>query len=144
MGQAALQLRQQRQRRNTDLRVVQGGAAIARTTPTSSDVLPRDIILLGITMVLLQLLDGVFTAIGVAHFGTAMEGNYLLRGLMNLVGYLPALLVVKSATIALTGVLCVQAAKLTWVRSAFIGVIGIYLLAAIIPWSYILWQEFLT
>ena len=144
MGYAAHTLGQPRERRSTDLRLIQGGLAVARAVESAPSPVRRDIVFLGSLMVLLQLLDGVFTGIGIWHFGTGMEGNYLLRSLMELVGFLPALILVKGASIALTGVLCVQASKLSWVRSAFIGVIGIYLFAAILPWTYILCREFLV
>ncbi len=73
-----------------------------------------------------------------------MEGNALLRSLMGFVGYIPALLIVKSASIALIGVLCLQAQKVWWLKPAFIGVIALYLCMAVIPWTYILLVEFLA
>ena len=43
----------------------------------------REIVMLAGVMALLQVLDGLLTAIGVTHLGTAAEGNILIRHLMQ-------------------------------------------------------------
>lgn len=98
----------------------------------------RDIILLGSFLALLQVLDGVMTWIGIYHFGTSAEGNFLLKWLMEAVGYTSALILVKSLAISVVALLCFLSDTVTWLRSALIAVILVYLGAAIIPWSIII------
>jgi uncharacterized membrane protein SirB2 len=63
---------------------------------------------------------------------------------MGVIGYIPALVLVKGASILLIGALCLQASKVRWLKSAFIGVIALYVVMAVIPWTYILLLEFLA
>jgi apolipoprotein N-acyltransferase len=97
---------------------------------------------LGIILAFLQVADGVLTGLGMAHYGTAMEGNILLRELMLLIGFVPALVVVKTAAIGVVTGLCLYAYSVTWLRSAFKVVIGLYVLLAVLPWSVILATEY--
>ena len=98
----------------------------------------RQILALGFALIVLQILDGVFTAIGVAHFGAGIEGNILIRHLIGVIGYIPALVVVKSIGIAVVIALCMVGQSVRWLGLAMKSVIAIYLFAAIIPWSFIL------
>jgi hypothetical protein len=92
----------------------------------------------------LQILDGVLTGIGMAQYGTAMEGNALLRSLMTVMGYVPALLIVKSASIALTALLCQQTTNISWLKPALYGVMALYVIGAVVPWTYILVTDLLA
>ncbi len=103
----------------------------------------REIFLLGAILATLQILDGILTAIGMASFGTGMEGNVLLRTLMQTIGYLPALILVKGFSLGMVAMLCWQAHNVYWIKTALRGVIAIYLAFAVAPWSYILTLEFL-
>lgn len=94
--------------------------------------------LLGSILILLQIFDGILTGLGMNFFGTDMEGNVLLRTLMHTLGVVPALLVVKSFAISVIIVLVNLSSQVKWLPLAMKGVIGLYLLAAIIPWSVIL------
>jgi hypothetical protein len=78
-----------------------------------------------------------------AQFGVHMEGNALLRTLMNHVGYIPALVIVKTLALAVIAGLCTCAPKIRWLKHAFQGIIALYVVAAILPWSVILTMEFL-
>jgi len=98
----------------------------------------REILLLGAFLILLQVLDGVLTGIGVYHFGTDAEGNPLLHYLMHSLGYIPALAITKSVAIAIILVLCFLSTVVEWLTKALKVVILIYLGAAIVPWSVIL------
>ena len=98
----------------------------------------NEVIVLGSILAVLQILDGILTTLGVSHFGTDAEGNVILRSLMEIIGHVPALIVAKSLAIAVIATLCVLSKKITWVGRAFKFVIGIYLFAAIIPWTMIL------
>jgi hypothetical protein len=79
-----------------------------------------------------------------AQYGTSMEGNILLRSLMTIIGYVPALLVVKSASIALIVVLCHQTTKIAWLKPALYGVMALYVIGAVVPWTYILVTDLLA
>ncbi|MCX6115167.1 MAG: DUF5658 family protein [Proteobacteria bacterium] len=103
----------------------------------------REIFLLGAILATLQILDGILTAIGMASFGTGMEGNVLLRTLMQTIGYLPALILVKGFSLGMVTMLCWQAHNVYWIKTALRGVIAIYIAFAVAPWSYILTLEFL-
>ena len=106
--------------------------------------LPMDVIALGLILAAVQVIDGVLTAIGMHHFGTDMEANLLLRGLMSVIGYVPALILVKSCCIALTALLCYQIPKISWLKPAFVGVIALYTVLAVVPWTFILVAEYLA
>ena len=104
----------------------------------------REVLILGIILSLAQVLDGILTGIGMATYGTSMEGNALLRSLMHSIGYLPALLIVKSASIGVIAFLCAQALRVSWLKLAMRAVIAIYIVFAIVPWTYILVTEYLA
>jgi hypothetical protein len=97
-----------------------------------------ELAVLGLFIIALQILDGVLTGLGIAHFGTNMEGNPILRGLMHEVGFIPAITIVKGIAIATVTGLCLFADRVSWLRRAFRGVIAIYLVFAIIPWVTLL------
>lgn len=99
---------------------------------------PREVFLLTIVLIVLQILDGVLTSIGVNHFGHQAEGNYLIRMLMELIGATPALIVVKTLAILVILHLCTLAKQVRWLRNALRGVAFVYIVAAIIPWSAII------
>lgn len=110
----------------------------------SNRIFPRfspttvEIVALGIILSLLQVADGVMTAIGVLHFGVKAEGNILLRSMMESYGVVSTLFSVKLFAIGIVAILCQLASSVPWVRGALKAVISIYLFAAILPWSYIL------
>ena len=140
MGQLAVQIQTVPSKTAAPLRLVHGNkAASAAALP-----LPTEIIVLGVILAALQILDGILTGIGMSQYGTAMEGNILLRSLMSVIGYIPALVIVKGASIALIALLCHQATKISWLKPAFYGVIALYVVAAVVPWTYILIADFLA
>lgn len=103
--------------------------------------LSGEICLLGALLCALQIADGVLTGIGVIKFGTSIEGNLLLRSLMESYGVIHTLLGVKLACIGIVLSLCCVAHSIPWLRTALRGVTSLYLFAAIIPWSCILLQH---
>lgn len=139
MGQSAVQIKEITTERETSLRLIHGGKSTA-----TAFALPTDVIVLGLILASLQVLDGFLTGIGMYWYGTSMEGNVLLRGLMGVIGYIPALIIVKTASIGLIAVLCTQATKISWLKPAFYGVIALYVLGAVVPWTYILVSDFLA
>jgi hypothetical protein len=122
---------------------VRGGRIDAPPTAVTSH-LPADIFLLGVILATLQVLDGILTGIGMAQYGTSMEGNMILRSLMTVIGYVPALFVAKSGSIALIVILCHQTTKISWLKPALYGVMGLYIIGAIVPWTYILVTDLLA
>jgi hypothetical protein len=140
MGQFAVQLKNAQSEVAPSLRLVQGGKRITAAARS----LPTDIIVLGLILTSLQILDGILTGIGMSQYGTGMEGNLLLRSLMTAIGYIPALVLVKGASIALITLLCQQAPKISWLKPAFYGVIALYVMGAVVPWTYILIADYLA
>ena len=98
----------------------------------------RDVMNLALFLSILQALDGLLTALGVSRFGTSIEGNPLLRTLMEEFGYVPTLASMKIAAVGIIGILAILAKEVPWIPTALKGVCGIYLVMAIIPWTYIL------
>jgi hypothetical protein len=101
----------------------------------------REILLLGLVLIALQVADGVLTGMGMAHFGIHAEGNVLLKSLMQLIGYVPALVLAKGLAVIVVCTLCVLSNKIFWIPRAMKVVIGIYLFAAVIPWTMLLWDK---
>lgn len=103
----------------------------------------RDTLILGSILICIQILDGVLTAIGVGHFGHWIEGNVILRNLMHQIGYIQALIIVKTFAIGVVIALCALASSVSWLNTAVKCVICLYLGAAIIPWSAIIFSKIL-
>jgi len=143
MGHFAVQTQDAHEQAPRALHLVHGGRFNAPQA-TVATTLPTDIIALGFILATLQILDGILTGIGMAHYGTSMEGNILLRSLMTIIGYIPALFVVKSASIALIVVLCHQTTKIRWLKPALYGVMALYVIGAVVPWTYILVTDLLA
>ena len=101
----------------------------------------REIVVLGIILCVLQIADGILTGIGINAFGVAAEGNSFLRFLMEQLGYIPALTLTKGVAVVVTTILCTLSSNVSWIRHALKAVIGVYLLAAVVPWTLILLSE---
>jgi hypothetical protein len=118
-----------------------------KTTPSQGTApgfsASREVIILSSLLVALQIADLVLTAVGVSLFGVNAEGNPLIRGLMQHMGILPALVIVKSVAICIIGMLVLLARTVPWVPVAMRAVAAIYILAAIIPWSGILLTQWI-
>ena len=105
----------------------------ARPMPETS----REVMVLGAILAVIQLLDGYLTGVGVYHFGTEVEGNILLRTLMESFGLIPTLISTKALALGIIAGLCLMAYRVRWLKAAFKGIIALYLVAAIIPWCWI-------
>lgn len=114
-------------------------------TVTPSAVLerPSHMPLITSALVILQVLDGALTYSGMRTFGLAAEGNPLLRGLMNTMGILPGIALMKMVCIAIVLALCAQAHRISWLPAALTCIAGIYTVAAVLPWSWLLVTEYL-
>lgn len=107
-----------------------------------ADEQTTDLMVLGSILILVQLLDGIFTAIGINKFGVSIEGNPLIRSAIEIWGVFPTLFFIKLATIVVTMFLIFMVKEIEWLRKALQLTIGVYLFAAIIPWSAILLEHF--
>lgn len=105
--------------------------------------LSKEAVILGSILIVIQLLDGLLTAIGVYHFGISAEGNLMLKALMEQVGYINALVLVKLLAISIIITLCYLSSRVSWLTFALKAVIAIYLAAAIIPWTAIIFTRVL-
>ena len=86
-----------------------------------------------LVFILAQVADGVFTYLGIAMFGTAIEGNPLLAWYVSMFGAGAAVIGAKSFAVACASTLHLRAMHRT------IGLLAIiYLAAAVLPWSWIL------
>lgn len=97
--------------------------------------------LLAFTLAAIQVVDGVFTSIGIGMFGLEMEANPFLRSLMSTFGVGETLTFVKCLAILTIFLLFKLSSRVTWIPKAFKGLILLYLFAAILPWTIILSRE---
>jgi hypothetical protein len=95
-------------------------------------------------LIVLQILDGVLTCTGMYTFGLHAEANPVLRGLMGVVGIIPAVAITKLLCMAVIYTLCAQAHRISWLPSALAGVGCVYAVAAVLPWSWLLLTEYLA
>ena len=93
---------------------------------------------LGLTLTAFQALDGLFTLRGVMQHGVEIEGNPILRSLMEHFGPLPALSLAKATAAALVIGLSCYACVQPWVRTGLAMLTCYYFFLAILPWSYVL------
>ncbi len=96
---------------------------------------PRDVFgdLALLVFLLMQVLDGVLTYIGVSTYGLRMEGNPLIGWLMAAMGQGPALAAAK-LTAGFFGV----ALHLSAVHKVVAVLAGFYLIVAVLPWFAVL------
>ena len=86
---------------------------------------------------LAQAADGVLTYLGVRTFGPSAEGNPLILWLMGVLGEGPALATAKLAAASLGSLLHVMT-----VHRIVAVLAGIYLVAAVGPWTVLLFSSF--
>jgi uncharacterized membrane protein len=98
----------------------------------------RGALFLGCFLASLQALDGIFTSIGINRYGLAIEGNPLLRTVMEQFGHIPTLAILKFLAILIVVFLTIVSFRRRWVMRAMGAVSFIYLFMAILPWAYIL------
>ena len=89
-------------------------------------------------LIILQLLDGLLTGLGVSSHGIHLEANPILRSSMMHIGPLWTLLAAKGIAIAIICILGKLAKSVLWLPPVMMLVAGIYFFAAIIPWTVIL------
>jgi uncharacterized membrane protein len=89
-----------------------------------------------LAFLLAQACDGVFTYVGTAAMGPGIEGNPLLASLMRVVGEGTALVAAKLLAGSLGIVL-----HLTGVHRIVAALTCLYLAAAVIPWTALLFFQ---
>lgn len=95
-------------------------------------------VMLGTTLLLMQVLDGILTFAGVSVFGADMEGNALLRDLVSTFGAAKALFFVKAAAAIFVIFLTLRAHRRRWIRPIILALVAVYLILAIAPWAVVL------
>lgn len=90
------------------------------------------------TLILLQAADGVLTHLGVSRYGVGVEGNPFLRSLMLQFGNVPTLGFIKLTAILFILALSYYARRLPWINNAMGAISCVYLFAAVLPWTYVL------
>ena len=123
--------------RNT-LELVIIPSATSSTQPLTPAQKSDLILPLVIALILIQLLDGILTGIGVTQHGIHLEANPILRYAMQQIGPLWTLVVAKGLAILIICALGKLATSVKWLPPIMLAVAGIYLAAAIIPWTIIL------
>lgn len=98
----------------------------------------RDVMYFGVFLISLQVMDGVLTSRGMLKYGTAAEGNPILRALMEMFSPDQTLFIVKAFSIMAVVLITLIARRSHTVRD-MIGVLScLYLFVAILPWAYLL------
>ena len=93
-----------------------------------------------IGLVSCQFLDGVLTYMGLSIFGITMEGNVILRDLMQLLGLELSLFFVKSLAVVLTICLCRLSKTNQNITVVMLALIFMYLYFALIPWTRLIFS----
>jgi len=93
-------------------------------------------------LILFQVLDGLLTLLGISFFGVEVEGNPLVRQIIQTVGPSFGIGLVKLATIAIICCICVYGYKVSWLSRAMSGVASIYFFCALVPWSVVFGSYF--
>lgn len=106
--------------------------------------LSKNALILGLFLIGCQILDGIATYLGLSLMGVHMEGNRFLRELIQAYGAAPVLFGVKFVAAALVVPLIVYSDSRPWFRPVLVTLICIYLLLAVIPWTYLISQRHAT
>ena len=93
---------------------------------------------LGVALVLCQFFDGLFTYVGLEMQGLHMERNRFLRELMRAYGTAPVLVAAKFVAVVLIVVLTSYAHRRKWIRPVIASLVAVYLVLAVVPWTYII------
>lgn len=96
---------------------------------------------IGAILILFQLLDGILTAAGLGIHGISMEGNPILVNLMHQLGVVPTLILTKVGASLVVLLLVYLTTVVSWLLNALRCVATLYLVAAILPWTFIIAQS---
>jgi hypothetical protein len=98
----------------------------------------RSAIAIGVTLIMLQILDGILTHMGVMRFGMHAEYNLLLRELMTAFNPAAVLTCLKLFAVVVIVLLTIMSSRFNWVKNAMAGLCVFYLVIAVIPWVAVL------
>jgi uncharacterized membrane protein len=110
-------------------------------TPKKTLSLSKRAFLLGMTLIVCQILDGILTYFGLRLLGFQAEGNGLLRNLIQMYGAVPALFVTKMVTLISVATLTIAAHRRKWIRPIIFSLCAVYITLAIVPWVLVLVRE---
>lgn len=92
---------------------------------------------LGWLLILFQILDGAFTLLGISIFGSAIEGNPIIKHVIEYCGPGLAIGLIKLLTIIIIFSICIFGCQVKWLTNALRGVAGVYFIFALVPWSLV-------
>lgn len=98
----------------------------------------RSALFFGLSLICLQLADGLLTFLGIGRYGLSIEGNPILREFMVRFGTIPTLIVLKFAATLVIVWLVYSSREIPWVKKILGILCCVYIIAAIMPWTYIL------
>ena len=98
----------------------------------------RQAFLLGMILVILQVVDAVFTYVGLSHQGVQVSGNGIVSKLMEAYGFFPALLISKICALLMIVLITYFAHRRRWIRPLVLMLCAAYLTLVILPWLNIL------
>jgi hypothetical protein len=101
----------------------------------------KQALLIFIVFTTLQVLDGVFSVLGIERHGLELEANSMLRPLMAAYGHATVLLWSKFAAISAIALVAHMSRKVDWVRAALALCSLAYLFFAVLPWVFILYAH---
>lgn len=116
------------------------GNACYKYRPSKPSINPK-VLNLAFCLVAFQIMDGILTSIGVSRFGSDIEGNPLLRSLIELFGHIPVLTSIKIIAVFFVFILAVNSRYIPWITSALRAICYVYFFTAIVPWTYILFVK---
>ena len=108
--------------------------------PDRSSLASKSVLPLFILLTCIQILDGVLTISGIYTYGSSIEGNPLLQYFMQSVDAYSPIIFAKVLAIGIIWFLYSVHEQVSWLIPSLRLVGGVYILAALIPWTYILLQ----
>ncbi len=98
----------------------------------------QSVLMIAILLTFFQILDGILTYIGVSRFGNEAEYNLLIRKLLLIFNPISVLIFIKFIAIGIIAFLTSLSSYYKWIKVAMISIGVFYLIAAILPWTFIL------
>jgi hypothetical protein len=99
----------------------------------------KDAFFFALFLISIMIVDGVLTRWGVLQFDHSVEGNPLMRFLIEHLGLDSALLLAKAVAIGFVLGLTVAARRIRWIKNTIAVLCWVYLICAILPWAYLLY-----
>jgi hypothetical protein len=110
-------------------------------TPKKTFSLSRKALLLGATLILCQILDGILTYTGLLLLGVEMEGNGLIRDMIYAYGLVPGICMAKVGALLSVALITIAAHRRKWIRPIILLLSAVYVTLALVPWTLVLWYR---